>query len=395
MSSTVFVNGVTLTDAGWFNNTDSVIYDLFGDGTSYDGKFRNSDGYYVPVTGGIGKNAIIGGDFSTNPWQRGTSFSSVADGTYTADRWVYSKTGAMVHDISKSADAPTVAQCGRLVTHCLLVDCTTIDNSIAATDYCVVAQNIEGYNFIPLAQRSITLSFWHKHTKTGTYCVVFKNTGVDRSYIAEYTQAVSDTWEKATITVSASPTAGTWDYTNGIGLRVQFCLAAGSTYQTTANAWQAGDYVATSNQVNACDSTSNNFKIALAQLEPGSVGTELGNRTVQQELVLCQRYYEKTIPQGTAPGSGTSPGALVGITADTQGPVIPWLFKVTKRTTPTIVTYSPNSGASGNIYKTTPVAADVGSSVNGIADNGCWITTSGAGTDGHQYIAHATASAEL
>jgi hypothetical protein len=34
------------------------------------------------------RNAIIGGDFTTNPWQRATSFAAIANTlTYTADRW--------------------------------------------------------------------------------------------------------------------------------------------------------------------------------------------------------------------------------------------------------------------------------------------------------------------
>lgn len=34
------------------------------------------------------KNYLLGGDFSTNPWQRGTSFAAIANTlTYTADRW--------------------------------------------------------------------------------------------------------------------------------------------------------------------------------------------------------------------------------------------------------------------------------------------------------------------
>lgn len=37
MASTNFVNGVTLTDAGWFNDVDSVAYDNFGDGSSKTG----------------------------------------------------------------------------------------------------------------------------------------------------------------------------------------------------------------------------------------------------------------------------------------------------------------------------------------------------------------------
>lgn len=37
MASTTFVNGVTLTDAAWFNDVNSVVYTLFGNGTTYSG----------------------------------------------------------------------------------------------------------------------------------------------------------------------------------------------------------------------------------------------------------------------------------------------------------------------------------------------------------------------
>ena len=238
------------------------------------------------------KNVIIGGDFSTNPWQRGTSFVSVATSAYTADRFVWRVTGAAVVDISKSADAPSVAQAGRLVTHCVLVDTTTADASIAAGDLGALQTIVEGYNFIPLAQKPMMLSFWHKHTKTGTYCIALTNSAADRSYVAEYTQAVSDTWELATISISASPAAGTWDYVNGLGVAVTFAIAMGSTYHTTPGSWQTGTFLSTANQVNGLDSASNNFRIALVQLEPGSIATAFEQRTVQEELTLCQRYYQ-------------------------------------------------------------------------------------------------------
>jgi len=47
----------------------------------------------------------------------------------------------------------------------------------------------------------------------------------------------------------------------------------------------------TTNQVNGVDSTANDFKLALIQLEAGSVATEFEQRSIQQELALCQRYY--------------------------------------------------------------------------------------------------------
>lgn len=256
----------------------------------------------------MGRNAIINGDF--NIWQRGTSFSSVASGTYTADRWEYSKSGAMVHDITRSTDVPTVAQAGRLLNYSVKVDCTTIDGSIGSTDICYLSQKVEGYNFLPLAQKASTISFWVKATKTGTYCVAISNS-VDRSLVSEITINASDTWEYKTISLLASPSGGTWDYTNGVGLKIFFVLAAGSNFHTTKDAWQTGIYVATSSQVNACDSTSNNFFLCGAQFESGSVATPFQIRSRQEEIELCQRYYRKSYNIDTAPATGTGTGTLI------------------------------------------------------------------------------------
>lgn len=239
------------------------------------------------------KNLIIGGDFHTNPWQRGTSFSAVASGTYTADRFRYEKSGAMVHTVDQLADAPTVAQADIFTQECIRVDCTTIDATLAAGDFSLLGTKIEGYDWTRLAQRGFVLSFWHKHTKTGTYCVSLRNSGTDRSYVAEYTQTTTNTWEKATINVTASPVAGTWNYTNGTGIDVSFAQAAGSTFQTTAEAWQTGDFLATANQVNACDDVGNDFKLALIQMEAGDTISGFEQRSFVEEESLATRYFEK------------------------------------------------------------------------------------------------------
>lgn len=239
------------------------------------------------------KNVIIGGDFGTNPWQRGISFVSVASGDYTADRWLYSKNGTMVHTIQKISDAPTVAQAGVFTDSCLELVCTTAQSSIGSANYALFIQHIEGYNFRAITQQSFTVSFWVKAYKTGTYSITLINNGADRSYVAEYTINQSATWEKKTITVPASPSAGTWNYTNGIGLRFIFTLVTGSTYQGTAGSWQVGNFHSTSNQVNGVDSTNNYFRLALVQVEAGSTVTPFEQRSVQQELQLCQRYYQR------------------------------------------------------------------------------------------------------
>lgn len=243
-------------------------------------------------------NLIYGGNFDTNPWQRGVSFAAVTSGSATADRFKWYQSGTGVVTILKTADAPTVGQAGIFSSNCLHVDVTTADASIAAGDFYTLGYNMEGYDAAQIVQRDFTCSFWHKHTKTGTYCVAFRNGGNDRAYVAEYTQAVTDTWEYTSMTVPASPTAGTWDYTTGLGLQIAFTLAVGSTYQTTSGAWNTGNFLGTANQVNALDSTSNNFKIQLVQVESGANATSFVVRPEEQELELCQRYYIRRTSTG-------------------------------------------------------------------------------------------------
>jgi hypothetical protein len=287
------------------------------------------------------RNKIVGGDFTTNPWQRGTSFTALASGSYGPDRFLVSNTSAAVVDCFKTADAPTIAQAGVYSAHCVHLDVTTADASIAAGDFYNIQQRVEGLNaasfgFGQAGTRYVTFSFWHKHTKIGTYCVGLTNSATNRSYVAEYVQDVTDTWEKAIITIPVD-TSGTWLYDNGIGILIRWAVATGSTYQTTANTWAAGNYFATANQVNALDNTANNFKLALIQLEAGQTATPFETLDEGNVLRLCQRYYYRTAMTGFFPGVGSAISANAGI-QNTP-------FPVTMRSAPTAL---EQTGTAGN-----------------------------------------------
>jgi hypothetical protein len=313
-------------------------------------------------------NLIWNGNFDI--WQAGTSFTSPSNGQAIADSWYYSKNNTATHDVSRSTDVPTVAQSNCFSNYSVLVDCTATDASIAAGDYAGLYCRIEGFDWQPFAQRTITLSFWVKATKTGIYCISLRNSGYDRSYVAEYTINASDVWEKKIITISASPSGGTWDYTNGMGLDIFFALAAGSSFYTTKDAWQTGSYLITSSQVNALDSTSNNFRLAQVKIEPGRIATTFIPQSFDKLLRKAQRYYETTYAHGvTVPtAGGTEPTAfmrtLVPSNTVANGQSSNRInFKVSKRTTPTVTVYPYNTPTNtGRVSDSTPTdeAANTG-----------------------------------
>ncbi|MCS6243783.1 MAG: hypothetical protein H2172_08010 [Opitutus sp.] len=230
------------------------------------------------------KNRIINGKMDRSI--RGTTFAA-ANG-FTLDRWSYAGLTEGVVTITQNSDVPSSKE----FQNSLRVAVTTLDASIAAGQYSFVTQPIEGYNVRDLIGKAFTISFWVRSTKTGTHCLFLRNSIADRSYIAEYTVIDSNTWELKTVTVAGGlPTAGTWNWTNGRGLEVGFALIAGSTYQTTAGAWQTGNFHGTSNQVNCLDNTANIFAITGVQLELGTITSpQFEHRPYGVEENLCLRY---------------------------------------------------------------------------------------------------------
>lgn len=243
------------------------------------------------------RNKIINGAMEVS--QRGTSFAAVANTTYTLDRFRWEQVGAMVVTINQSTDVPD-----NTFQNSLHVDVTTVDSSLAGGDFAFISHKVEGHNVCDLIGKTFTLSFWVKSSKTGTHCISFRNSGADRAYVMTYSVSVADTWEFKTLTLSDGLiTAGTWNWTTGVGLNIGFILAVGANLQTTANAWQTGNFVGTSAQVNVMDNTANNFYITGIQLEVGPVATPFERRPIGSEFALCQRYYQKSYATHTSSGT--------------------------------------------------------------------------------------------
>jgi hypothetical protein len=255
------------------------------------------------------RNKIINGDMRIA--QRGTDFIPAPNQQFLVDRFkLTNNTSAVVNGGQGVGPSPFLNTC--------YVTVTTADTSMAITETSTIEQLIDGYNVRDLVGRDFTLSFRVASAKTGIHCISFASNNGDRSFVVEYTVNSANTWETKTVTVPGGLiTAGTWNYTNGIGLYVRFALAAGSDFQTTKDAWQTGNYIATANQVNCLDTVGNTFAITGVQLEVGSVATPFEHRPYGTELALCQRYYyrvgggltEVLLPSGAA-SSDTAGGFL-------------------------------------------------------------------------------------
>jgi hypothetical protein len=252
------------------------------------------------------RNIIINGDMSIA--QRGTSQASITSaGYYTVDRWRTDIVTAGTWTQTQSTEVPT----GQGFFNSLKLDCTTADASLAAGDRVFYSHRIEDQNCTYLKKgtssaESTTVSFWVKSNKTGTYICELFDSQNSRHINKSYTISSADTWEKKTITF-AGDTTGAFANDNGIGLMLQFWLAAGSNYtsgtlQTSWNTSTNANRVV--GQVNLADSTDNEWYITGVQLEAGTTASDFEFLPVDVNLKRCERYYE-TLTTGAQQNFGT------------------------------------------------------------------------------------------
>lgn len=389
------ISGVTITGPITGDVTGNLTGNVTGNLTgNVTGGAIIGESYNGGQLAGL-RNKIING--ATEIAQRGTSFTvnTGFGANYTLDRYSRIAVTSAVVTVTQAADGPASDP---TLPYSLRCTVATADPTVTASELWTLLQKIEGYSARDLIGKTFTLSFWVRSAKVGTHCVTFYNNdypSVDRYYVAEYNISAANTWEYKEITIlDGLITAGTWDWTNGSGLTVGWTLYCGTTRQGTPGSWQSGWALATSSQVNVLDTIGNIFAITGVQVEVGDTATPFEHRPFGVELGMCQRYYEKSFPYGTAPAQNV--GSALGATYAT-GQVVNQAFSsqvsfaVSKRAAPTITTFAPDSAtANWSLNTTTPTAATAN-----IGDSGFAVTGSTAVTAGNGYSIHWQAVAEL
>ena len=291
------------------------------------------------------RNLVINGAMQVA--QRATSVASVSSsGVYrTVDRFFNDLGSSGTFTVSQASDGPTG------FANSFKLDCTTAD---ASPNYHLFLQKIEGQNLQQIAKgtssaQPITLSFYVKSNKAGTYSVNARDRDNDRFCYKSYTIDSANTWERKSVTFPAD-TTGALDDDNANSMDIEWWVAAGSTYNsgTTTGAWGSNVNAnrAAANTVNIGTSTDDEWLITGIQLEIGEQATPFEHRSFGDELQKCQRYFCKTYNYSDAIGTIGS-GYWTWTKTTSQRWHIPLYQGHGMRGTPTIVAYNATTGTTG------------------------------------------------
>jgi hypothetical protein len=236
--------------------------------------FSDSSSQTAAASPYVLKNRIINGAMQV--WQRGTSFTSVGNGTtapqYTADRMFgYRGSGWAANlDISQQTGFG-------IYQYCLRAQRTSGTSSTAVM---VIGQIVESLNMYDLQGQTITVSFSCRagsNFSGGTLSPqVYTSTAANQSSAS----LAAGTWTGSAVTsTTVTPTTTATQYTftttipsNALSLAIIFVWAPSGTAG-------ANDYLDFSG----------------VQLEIGTSATPFERRLYNQELANCQRYYYKWI----------------------------------------------------------------------------------------------------
>ena len=339
--------------------------------------------------GGLtGRNLIINGAMTISQ-RNGTSSTTPANFAYLTDRFQFRSTQGSKFNAEQSTTAATGFKNSLKMT-------VASAYTVTSSDHFGVRQFIEGQNISHLEwgtanAKSVTLSFWVRSSVTGTHSGALGNSGDARAYPFSFTVSSADTWEYKTISI-AGDTSGTWLDTNGIGIKVNFNLGAGSNHLAAAGSWTTGEIVGATGSVSVVGTASATFYITGVQLEVGETATDFEHRSFGDELAKCQRYYDTSYTYGTAVGTATFDGTIIGSRADGAFHCN-IKYSTTMRTAPTITMYNPSTGTSGQVRNVQTNANETSSGFQITEKKAAFNGTTG--TVGHGLQGHYVAEAEL
>ncbi len=266
------------------------------------------------------RNKLINGAFDF--WQRGLSFGN---NSYTADRWATGNTGSStaVTRQTMPLGQPEFPTSVRRFLRAVVTSVAGVGN------VAYLNQKIEDVR--TLAGQTVTVSFWAKADAARSMAFELEQqfgTGGSAPVngVAVGKVALTTVWQRFSTTVTLPAIAG--KTTGSVGtdcLNMIFFFDAGSNFNA---------------RTQSLGQQSGTFDIAMVQVEEGSKATEFDLRPMTTELSLCQRYFETSFPDGTAPANNAVGSTHVpGVAYSSTAVRLFYQFQIPKRVSPSITLY--------------------------------------------------------
>lgn len=318
------------------------------------------------------KNRLINGNFDI--WQRGAAgrvgnASGPAQSLYGPDRWLVYLPANSTATWERLAFEPGAGfNEGRYGLR--------VSRS-GSSDGMNISQRIEGVE--TCAGKRVTVSFYLRSSLNHTCGVILRqNFGVGGSDAGAGvgTQiSVTTAFKKYVVTLDVPSISGKKRAPDGDYLELVFGSLGKGAYS---------------------------LDLASVQVESGVIATDFELRPLAYELILCQRYYEKTFSQDVEPHNGSGiAGSLIcivysGQVGSSSQPVGHWAFRVEKRATASIRLYSPmGSGPDGQWRSGSNLVSSENAHALIVGTRQASIDNSDVGIAPQTYYIHATADAEL
>ena len=248
------------------------------------------------------RNLIINGGMEI--YQRG-SYNTAVDvpngNTYWMDRWLTNVAAEFNNEVEifqNKADIYPPAG----FRYCMSMRCKTASFGTSGA-YWNFRQKIEGTNMAHLHwgyedAKPVSLQFWVRANRTGSYAVSMRNAQSDWSIVYPYTINQADTWQHVKIENIPGAVHESWSTGTGEGMTLNFGF--GSSQNTSyrvkegeLGVWQATGSTGYVTQRDFTDRVDNQLHLTGVQLEQGSFCTPFDHRPYGEELHLCMRYYYK------------------------------------------------------------------------------------------------------
>lgn len=329
------------------------------------------------------RNLLIGGDFSTNPFQRGTSTASSISSTvtYQADRWfgVGGATSALIMQTTTNTTVPGF-NTGLTVKR---VSATT--DTLAIN----VGQVLETADSLRAQGQTVCLSFWaaasanYSPANSALGVFIYSGTGTNQASSASLMQAGSLTNQQTCNSTALGVTGAISSVALSTTMQRFFVIGKVPTSATQLGVMFQMTPVATAS---GAPTLADSYQLMGVQLEITSANatqasaaayaSAFEHRATEVEVALCQRYfYQINEPSaGVVLGTGLAKTAAIGVL---QVP-LPVQMRVAPTVTTTIGNICVTNGAAA--AQTVTTLAAIGTGAAGATVNSLSVSAFTSGT---------------